>query len=85
MNKNDGNAVAMKIINLEEHPEAKDNVKKEIAIHKMLNDPHFIRYYGQRTEGSIGYIFLEYAPGGELFDRIGKCLLSLLPVSFFNT
>jgi len=70
MNKTDGNTVAMKIINLEEHPEAKDNVQKEIAIHKMLNDPHIIRYYGQRTEGSIGYIFLEYAPGGELFDRI---------------
>ncbi|XP_054263499.1 serine/threonine-protein kinase grp-like isoform X2 [Macrosteles quadrilineatus] len=70
MNKNDGNMVAMKIINLEEHPEAKENVQKEIAIHKMLNDSHVIRYYGQRTEGSIGYIFLEYAPGGELFDKI---------------
>lgn len=73
MNKNDGNTVAMKVINLAEHPEAEANVKKETAIHKLLNDPHIIKYYGQRTEESVGYIFLEYAPGGELFDKIGKC------------
>ncbi|XP_046663642.1 serine/threonine-protein kinase grp [Homalodisca vitripennis] len=70
INKNDGMAVAMKVINLEEHPEASVNVQKEIAIHRMLNDPHIIKYFGQRTEGSVGYIFLEYAPGGELFDKI---------------
>ncbi|XP_046689067.1 serine/threonine-protein kinase grp-like [Homalodisca vitripennis] len=40
INKNDGMAVAMKVINLEEHPEASVNVQKEIAIHRMLNDPH---------------------------------------------
>lgn len=38
----------------------------------MLQDPHIIKYYGQRSEGSKIYLFLEYAPGGELFDKIGK-------------
>ena len=42
----------------------------------MLNDIHIIRYYGQRTENNNLYLFLEYAPGGELFDKIGKCFLS---------
>ena len=37
----------------------------------MLQDPHIIKFYGQRAEGSRIYLFLEYAPGGELFDRIG--------------
>lgn len=72
VNKNDGSAVAMKVINLKEHPEAEITVKKEIIIHKKLNDPHIIKYFGQRSEDKISYIFLEYAPGGELFDKIGK-------------
>lgn len=72
VNKVDGNAVAMKIIDLKRHPEARANVRKEVLIHKMLNDPYIIRYFGQREDNGIGYIFLEYAPGGELFDRIGN-------------
>ncbi|XP_062506521.1 serine/threonine-protein kinase Chk1-like isoform X2 [Corticium candelabrum] len=37
---------------------------------KMLRDPLFIQFYGCRTEGHLQYLFLEYASGGELFDRI---------------
>jgi len=38
---------------------------------KMLRHKHVIRFFGQRTNGDIHYLFLEYADGGELFDRIG--------------
>ena len=38
----------------------------------MLHDVHVIRFYAQRTDGSKQFLFLEYAAGGELFDRIGK-------------
>ena len=38
---------------------------------KMLHSEYVIRFFGQRTMGSIHYLFLEYADGGELFDRIG--------------
>ena len=38
----------------------------------MLLDVHVIKFYGQRIEGSKQYLFLEYAAGGELFDRIGE-------------
>ena len=41
---------------------------------KMLRDDHVIRFFGQRTSGSVHYLFLEYADGGELFDRIGVCV-----------
>lgn len=44
----------------------------QICIHRMLQDVHVIRFYAQRTEGNKQYLFIEYASGGELFDRIGK-------------
>ena len=40
----------------------------------MLQDSHIIKFYGQRTEHDRIFVFLEYAPGGELFDRIGELL-----------
>ena len=40
---------------------------------KMLKHEHIIRFYGDRKVDTINYLFLEYADGGELFDRIGKC------------
>ena len=38
---------------------------------KMLRHEHVVRYYGERKVEDYLYIFLEYADGGELFDRIG--------------
>ena len=43
---------------------------------KMLRSEYIIRFFGQRTMGSTHYLFLEYADGGELFDRIGTCTYS---------
>ena len=49
-----------------------DCVCVQVCIHRMLSDPHIIRFYGHRKEGTIQYLFVEYASGGELFDRIGE-------------
>ncbi|XP_067009887.1 serine/threonine-protein kinase grp isoform X4 [Anabrus simplex] len=70
LNHTTNEAVAMKIIDFEKHPDAKTNVRKEVCIHRLMCDPHIIRYYGHRQENNLEYIFLEYAAGGELFDRI---------------
>ncbi|XP_034947360.1 serine/threonine-protein kinase grp [Chelonus insularis] len=70
INKATGEAVAMKMIDLIKHPDARQNIKKETTVHRMLSNPHIIRYFGQRSEPNMEYIFLEYASGGELFDRI---------------
>jgi len=35
-----------------------------------LNHENVIKYYGTRKESEHQYIFLAYASGGELFDRI---------------
>lgn len=62
----------MKTIDLKHYPDAINVVKKEAAIHCRLNHSNIIKYYGQRHSKDYYYIFLEYAPGGELFDKIGK-------------
>ena len=36
----------------------------------MLNHDNVIKFYGFRKNTNIQYLFLEYASGGELFDRI---------------
>ncbi|XP_014211812.1 serine/threonine-protein kinase grp [Copidosoma floridanum] len=70
INKVNGEAVAMKMVDLNKHPDARCNVRKETTIHRMLSNPNIIQYFGQRSELNVEYIFLEYASGGELFDRI---------------
>lgn len=67
-----GETVAVKIINYDQHKEATDNIKKEVFIHRLLVHPNIIRYYGRRKEELREYIFLEYAAGGELFNKIGN-------------
>ena len=44
---------------------------------RMLKHDHVIRLFGKRECGNVHYLILEYADGGELFDRIGKegCVL----------
>lgn len=70
LNRQTGETVAMKMVDLKKHPDASNSVKKEVCIQKILQNPHILRYFGKRTQADIEYIFLEYAAGGELFDRI---------------
>ncbi|XP_033340115.1 serine/threonine-protein kinase grp [Megalopta genalis] len=70
LNKTTGEAVAMKMIDLGKHSDARQTVRKESAIHRSLSNPNIIQYFGKRSEPNMEYIFLEYASGGELFDRI---------------
>lgn len=71
LNRQTGEAVAMKMVDTRKHPDASASVKKEVCIQKFLQHPHILRYFGTRRQNEIEYIFLEYAAGGELFDRIG--------------
>ncbi|KAF0763725.1 serine/threonine-protein kinase Chk1-like, partial [Aphis craccivora] len=70
VNQRNRSFVAMKTIDLLNYSNALATVKKEAAIHCRLNHPSIIKYYGQRHCKDNYYIFLEYASGGELFDRI---------------
>lgn len=62
----------MKMVDLKKHADAASSVKKEVCIQKILSHPNILKYFGKRTQGDVEYIFLEYAAGGELFDRIGE-------------
>lgn len=77
INRQTGEAVAMKMVDLKKHPDAVISVRKEVCIQKMLQDTHILRFFGKRSQGHTEYIFLEYAAGGELFDRIGKLQIKL--------
>lgn len=41
----------------------------------MLEHKNVIKFYGYRKASEVEYLFLKYASGGELFDRIGEYLL----------
>ncbi|XP_068632626.1 serine/threonine-protein kinase Chk1 isoform X2 [Battus philenor] len=43
---------------------------REAALHRALRHPHVLRCLGERLHADRHYLFLEYAQGGELFDRI---------------
>lgn len=72
INSESDEAVAVKIIDLKRITDAStlDLIRKEVGIHKMLNHEHIIKCYGTRKEKTHQYIFLAYASGGELFDKI---------------
>ena len=72
VNRDTGEACAMKEINIKEDSRAEKTAKKEICVHKLLKHPNIVQCYGSRIESERQFIFLEYCSGGELFDRIGK-------------
>jgi serine/threonine-protein kinase Chk1 len=48
----------------------KTPIQKEVLIHKTLNHENIIKYFSSFQQLDKFYIILEYASGGELFDRI---------------
>ncbi|KAF0987452.1 hypothetical protein HZS_6587 [Henneguya salminicola] len=69
-NKNNNEIkVAIKIIKSSKVPNIY-KVKKEICIHKSLNHERIVRFYGYRKESDKIYLFMEYAPKGELYSLI---------------
>ena len=76
VNRTTGEACAMKEIDLNLHPEStKEAVTKEICVHKLLQHENVVKCYGARIDKGRQFIFLEYCPGGELFDKIGEITL----------
>jgi len=70
VNRDTGEACAMKEVDLETHPDQAENTRKEICVHKLLKNPNIVQCYGSRLDTKRQFIFLEYCSGGELFDRI---------------
>ncbi|CAF0839438.1 unnamed protein product [Brachionus calyciflorus] len=60
---------AVKIISLNLLSD-KNSIQKEVLIHKSLNHENVVKFYSSFQHLDKFYIILEYASGGELFDRI---------------
>jgi serine/threonine-protein kinase Chk1 len=74
VNRETRHELALKIIHLTQPNATREAVekaiKKEVAIHRLLTHSNIIKFYGSRNDENNEYIFLEYASGGELFDKI---------------
>lgn len=69
-NQTTGEAVAMKVVDTRLSDTVVLEARKEFTIHRRLNHANIIKVYGVRKEPPLMYLFLEYAPGGELYDKI---------------
>lgn len=65
-----GACVALKAVSAGEGGEGSEAGAREAALHRALRHEHVLRCLGERRHGHVHYLFLEYAQGGELFDRI---------------
>lgn len=70
-----GHEVAVKILNRKRISSLNmgDKVMREINILKLFLHPHVIRLYEVIETPAEIFLFVEYAPGGELFDLIVEC------------
>ncbi|KAI6685409.1 hypothetical protein NL676_031322 [Syzygium grande] len=71
-NSETGEAVAVKILDKEmvlKHKMA-EQIKREIATMKLIKHPNVVRLYEVMGSRTKIYIILEFATGGELFDKI---------------
>ena len=52
--------------------ETRRTIEREVKLHKFLKHKHVIRQYGSRYHEPLNcqFIFMEYAEGGELFDKL---------------
>ncbi|KAB0794818.1 hypothetical protein PPYR_11657 [Photinus pyralis] len=78
MHRHSKETLAAKIIDLKKHKDAAQNVRREVRIHSILDHENIIKMYGSRCVGDARYeiIYLEFAAGGELFNRIDPQLQS---------
>jgi serine/threonine protein kinase len=71
-NKETGEIVAIKVIDKEKILKNKmvDQIKREISTMKMVKHPNIVQLLEVMASKTKIYIVMEYAKGGELFDKI---------------
>ena len=56
VNRDSGEAVALKMVDMVKHPEAENAVKKEMLIHKLLKHPNIIKFFGKSSQTNSWFI-----------------------------
>ena len=76
VDKRTGQAVAIKIIDVENAEDEVDDIIQEISILSELNSPYVTKYYGSYLKGSDLWIIMEFCAGGSCSDLMKPGLIS---------
>lgn len=68
VDKRTGQAVAIKVIDVESAEDEVDDIIQEINILAELNSPYVTRYYGSYLKGTDLWIIMEFCSGGSCAD-----------------
>ncbi|KAK4200023.1 putative serine/threonine-protein kinase [Triangularia verruculosa] len=75
VDKRTGQAVAIKIIDIESAEDEVEDIIQEIAILSELQSPHVTKYYGSYAKGAELWIVMEFCSGGSCADLMKPGLI----------
>ena len=69
-----GTSVAIKIIDKEKNLKVGmvDQIKREISVMRLVRHPNVVELYEVMASKTKIYFVMEYAKGGELFNKVAK-------------
>jgi len=70
VNSENDEIIAVKIIS-KQNAKVRKNLEREIALHQCLHHENIIQLKRAVEDKNFVYMMMEYAAGGELFDKIG--------------
>lgn len=70
MEKRTGQAVAIKVIDIESAEDEVEDIIQEIAILSELQSPYVTKYYGSYAKGAELWIVMEFCSGGSCADLL---------------
>ncbi|KAG5922333.1 hypothetical protein E4U53_003714 [Claviceps sorghi] len=75
VDKRTGEAVAIKLIDIENADDEVEDIIQEIAILSELQSPHVTKYYGSYAKGAELWIVMEFCAGGSCADLMKPGLI----------
>lgn len=75
VDKRTGQAVAIKIIDIESAEDEVEDIIQEIAILSELQSPYVTKYYGSYAKGAELWIVMEFCSGGSCADLMKPGLI----------
>jgi serine/threonine-protein kinase 24/25/MST4 len=75
VDKRTGQAVAIKVIDVENAEDEVDDIIQEISILSELHSPYVTKYYGSYLKGSDLWIIMEFCAGGSCGDLMKPGLI----------
>lgn len=76
VDKRNGQAVAIKIIDVENADDEVEDIIQEISILSELNSPYVTKYHGSFLKGSDLWIIMEFCSGGSCCDLMRAGLIT---------